>query len=122
MPCSRKAFTTSAVMSRRKGVFMTLKSVVALSNMVKPAWCLVVKTTYFMPAILASAAQSCGWNLRGLKVLGRSSTKRFRYASSAATIEWLITPPSWPSTLQWMNMPKPRSRNHSRRSARLSGV
>ena len=27
-----------------------------------------------------------------------------------------MTPPSAPSTLQWMNRPKPRSRNHSSRS------
>src|SRR5438094_727295 len=30
-----------------------------------------------------------------------------------------MTPPSAPSTLQWMNRPKPRSRNHSSRSGRL---
>jgi len=44
--------------------------------MAKPEWCLVVKTTYLMPASLASAAQSLGSNLRGLKALGSSSKNR----------------------------------------------
>jgi hypothetical protein len=46
--------------------------------MVKPEWCLVVKTTYFMPASLASTAQSSGCSLRGLKVPGSSAKKRLR--------------------------------------------
>ena len=62
--------------SRWNGVFMMLKSVVAVCHMAKPEWCLVVKTTYLTPASFASAAQSCGLNLRGLKVFGRSSKKR----------------------------------------------
>src|SRR5579872_5642465 len=34
-------------------------------------------------------------------------------------MEWLMTTPSWLSKFQWMNRPKPRSRNHSRRSGLL---
>ena len=55
---------------------MMPKSVVFVSHMANPEWCLVVKTTYLMPASFASAAQSCGSNLRGLKVFGSSSKNR----------------------------------------------
>ena len=40
-------------------------------------------------------------------------------SSDAPTMEWLMTTPSWLSKFQWMKRPKPRSRNHSRRSGRL---
>ena len=40
--------------------------------------------------------------------------------ADAPTSEWLMTTPSWLSTLQWMNRPKPWSRNHSSRSGLFS--
>jgi len=45
-----------------------------------------------------------------------------QFLGIALTREWLMTSPSWPSTLQWMKRPKPASRNHSRRSARFPGA
>ena len=48
---------------------MMPKSVVVVSHMVNPEWCLAVNTTYLMPASLASAAQSAGSNLRGIEGL-----------------------------------------------------
>src|ERR1017187_4926026 len=90
--------------------------------MANPERWLVVKTTYFTPASFASTAQSWGWNLRGLKVLGSSVKKRVVKSLEAPTSEWLITTPSWLSRLQWMNNPKPWSRNHSRRSGLLREV
>ena len=48
-------------------------SVVFVSNMQKPSWCLVVKTTYFMPASFAAFAQGAGSNCTGLKVVCSAS-------------------------------------------------
>ena len=76
MPCARNASRISRVRSCLYGVCMIPKSVVFVSHIANPEWCLVVNTTYLMPASLASAAQSRGSNLRGLNVFGRSSKKR----------------------------------------------
>ena len=77
MPCARNASRISRVRSCLYGVCMMPKSVVFVSHMANPEWCLVVRTTYLMPASFASAAQSLGSNLRGLKVFGSSSKNRF---------------------------------------------
>jgi len=37
--------------------------------MLKPSWCFVVNTTYFMPASFAVFAQRSGSNLTGLNVV-----------------------------------------------------
>ena len=55
MPCARNASRISRVMSCLNGVCMMPKSVVFVSHMAKPEWCLVVRTTYRIPASFASA-------------------------------------------------------------------
>ena len=51
---------------------MIENSVVAVSNMQKPEWCLAVKTTYVKPARRARRAHSRGSNRVGLKLRGSS--------------------------------------------------
>ena len=54
------------MMSRWKGVPITSQSVSLESNRQKPSWCLVVMTTYFMPAALAMRAHLRASNFTGL--------------------------------------------------------
>jgi hypothetical protein len=70
-PSRRKASTTILVMSLAYGVCMMLKSVVSVSNMQKPLWCLVVNTTYFHSGHFCGTGPCGGIEMHWIEAFGQ---------------------------------------------------
>ena len=82
--------------------------------MQKPSWCLVVSTTYFMPASLAVVHPGVGVEIRRIEPLVELSYTVDRHLRPAGPAD--LRAREADTGPQWMNMPNRASPHHRIRS------